>query len=414
MAKKMLTSLRYLLIVLLPFAGWWVGNALVPKPTVAWQKTFDSGIGVLGYIDDKTVLLSVYDSDQTIKQLIGLSVNTGELLFQKELPADVKAKSVRGVRLSKDGKTLVLLGITDGNQIVLYDWTTNTIQGQYSWPQSIHSINQAVLTGNRVIAHLLTTKQEEAISYVAVWDIGSEEPPTLVMVGEQSNFLEVSDDGRYAVINTITNKRDEVVLVDTVNGKVIQKVPGYFEAKRWSPDGQHLRVVDSNKDALVLRDFTNIENHFQEQGQSRLLLTTRGSIRYDSHYLVIRSWDNASSWRTKNQQRLPKWVQEMVNQFWPLTPIVTVHDPVSGTVLRRWIFPVSEQAIDFAPANLDLMLQSYGKQLVCWRYAESIAWPRWAGLIIGIILSVLVLRQLLLRKVTIPRSGLIQTAPETP
>lgn len=397
----MLTTLRYVLIVLLPFIGWWAGNALVPKPTIEWQRTFESGIAVLGYIDDgKTVLLSIKDSDQSTRQLIGLSVNTGELLFQKEVPADVKAKSVRGVRLAKDGKTLVLLGITDGNQIVLYNWTTNTIQGQYSWPQSIHSINHAMLAGNRVIAHLWTTKQEEAISYVAVWDVGSEQPPTLVMVGEESNFLEVSEDGRYAVINTITNKRDEVVLVDTVRGKVMQKVPGYFHAKRWSPDGQHLHAGDVTTDAHVLRHFTNIENVFEEQEHSRVIPYRWGNVRFDFHYLVIRSWDNSPSWRTTNQQRLPKWLQTAVNQLWPLTPIVTVHDPVSGALLRRWLFPVSDKfVIDYAPDNLDMMLHNNGKQLVCWRYAESIAWPRWAGLVTGMLLSLVLLRQLLTRKV---------------
>jgi len=227
-------------------------------------------------------------------------------------------------------------------------------------------------------------------SFIVIWDVQSDVPKWQVEVSEQADILYLSDDGKVAAICTTTMKLDELVLVDTIRGTIMQKIPGSsYQEVRWSSDSQRMHIVKSEKDGVYIQHYVRQNEHY--------VPTTRDLISqppvvasHDNKYVALRRYIGATPFRRKLHELFNSQLNAILDLLWPVTCMISLHDPETGETIRSMPLPETRNPGPLYPTNnLEGVIIPNGKSVAYWSFTAGSTWPAWLGLSIGLILATL-------------------------
>lgn len=394
----MFKAIRWFLVALMPFLGLYLGTMCIPELKPKWEIGFPFSTGEVGLVDDgKTLLLIEQQNDpassnrkQTFERLIGIDTLSGEEQLRVELPQEVRhanALGSRTVKLSADGGLMLFLDSKE-KSILLYDWKRNGIIRRYRCEPAFTNINEAMVNGDTLLALTSDTyTQGKPDSYLMAWNAHSEQPKWSIHIGEMAGDLCLSPDGKMAIMYVRTNNQFQLVFVDTIRGKIIRRQAGIIRDVKWSTDScqMSLLYVDGNQAffeqyAYLGQDFTSISKE--------LLTIPPFATTRNRPYFVLHTYPGNSALRSKIRNSLDQDWGAFLDRLWPVEAKVSVLEPETGKVIRSLTLDPSKifGRIIFLP-DFDAALIHDGWNLHHWSLSEKSTWPKWTGLMIGILLA---------------------------
>lgn len=394
----MFKVLRWFLVAILPFVGLYLGARCIPEHECLWKKSFPFSMAEVGLVDDGKTLLLIEQHDDpasenrkiTFESLIGINTLSGDEQFRIELPKEVrKADAVgsRYLKLSVDGGSMLFLD-SKQKSIFLYDWKRKLIIRSYRCEPTFTNITEAVVKNDILLATTMNANaQGNSDSYLVAWNSSSELPKWSIHIGEMASDLCLSPDGKMAIMYVRTNNQFQLVFVDTVRGKIIRRQAGIIRDVKWSTDScqMSLLYVDGNQAffeqyAYLGQDFTSIS---KEQLTIPPFATTR-----NRPYFVLHTYPGNSAFRSKIRNSLDQDWGAFLDRLWPVEAKVSVLEPETGKVIRSLTLDPSKifGRIIFLP-DFDAALIHDGWNLHCWSSLERSKWPKWSGLILGILVA---------------------------
>lgn len=399
----------WFLIIALPFVGHFTGSLLIPELLPKWETCFPAYMIPLGLVDNgQTVLLAERNDAQKenrsfLEAIVGIDVITGKQLFRNPFPEELRQMNSTGARPAKlIGPEHHLLVFDSGcKDLLLFDWKKQEIIHRYRFQPKYLHVNEAIMRHNTVAAFAWNVDEGTSIacSYLVFWDADKEFPKFNVEVGQEAIYLYLSEDGAIAAILTETNKVEQLVLVDTKNGKVLQKISGWFQDIRWSADMQQMQIVESGKDGAFIQYYERQQDRFVPTAKVRVA-TSRVIANHTPKYFALHSFLGATPLRRKLQLAFNKPLNAILDLLWPITACASIHDPATGETLKSLSVPGKENLGTLLPTdNLDGVIISSNKSIAYWSFDTPSSWPKWAGLFLGVSLAVLLVFRNMNRRV---------------
>ncbi|MFT3880860.1 MAG: hypothetical protein QM703_14510 [Gemmatales bacterium] len=398
----MFKVLRWLLVALLPFVGLYVGSLLTPQLKPRWEVMPPFLIVGLGYAEQgKSFLIQEWQPDPGNKDrskqiaVIGIDPSTGRQQFRYEIPEELRMSKRLGAYpqwLFNEGSVLLFFDDTT-RQILLYDWKRQQILRRYQTEPKLINLNQVVVKKNTLTAFMWSPNYQTSVSesYIVVWDIDSPSPKHTVGVGEQATDLRLSDDGTVASINNITNNVDCQVIVDTVQGRVIQKIKGWPRDVKWSADSKKMYVIIMDQQGnTVIQTFLRSMDKY-ELTSEKIIAPAASAVASD-HLSYF-----AEKIYLRNHQ-LRRWANKLfgdkfksfVDRLLPQPFNIAIYDPDTGDELMVQHCSGTEFIFNFfADPHWDGFIVGDKQTLIYWPFTPLPTWPKWLGLIAGILLSTL-------------------------
>lgn len=398
----MFKVVRWLLVAILPFLGLYLGILLTPKLKPVWEVTLSSPASCLGFAEQgKSFLLEEWQADLINKDqtkhiaVIGIDPSTGMQQFRYEIPDELRKLRRLGAHpqwLFIEGSALLFFDDTT-RQILLYDWKQQQILRRYQTDPKMVNLNQVILKQNTLAAFMWIPNLQggEPQSYIVTWDSDSITPKHTVYIGEQATDLRLSDDGTVASINTITNAVDYQVIVDTVQGRVIQKITAWPRDVKWSADTKKMYVIisDQQGDTIIQTFFRSTDKY---ELTSEKVIAPAASAVAGNHLSYF-----AEKIYLRNHQ-LRRWANKFfgdkfksfVDRFLPQPFNIAIYEPDTGEELQVQHCSGTESIFNFyADPHWGGFIVGDKQTLTYWPFTPLPTWPKWLGLIAGILLSTL-------------------------
>lgn len=398
----MLKTLRWLLVFLLPFMGLYAGSTLMPQVKPLWERELPEKIIPLGLVDnDQTFLMAERISPNTEKEhlesLVGIDAETGTERFREKLPPELRQLAnvgSRSRRLSANG-SIILFHDNKDKSIFAYDWKRKAVVKRYMFAPSKLNVNEAVLHSKTLVCFAWNVDEQTGIprSFLIGWSVDQETPRWTLEIGEEAIQLFLSDDGEIAAINTVTKKKDEIVVVNTKTGQFIQRIAGHVQDLDWSNNNQQMQLILNDAVQCVVQ-------HYQLQDGQFALTSIQAFaprcfyVSHDNELIAGLHAVGSTPLRRKLRSILKERLYDMLATVWPVSIVVTLHDRNTSEPLRKLDLPEDASPGQLFPLrNRNSLIISGGSEVACWPYVEQTTWPKWLGLVFGLLLAVLVARE---------------------
>lgn len=387
---------RWLLVAVLPFMGLYLGSRLKPELKPLWEVSFPEMMVYLGQVDEgRTILLS--ERGTTISKdkeltIVGIDATTGNKLFRHALPEETRLtrdRSSHPLTLTSDGNYITFYD-HDGKRntnIVLYDWRQQKIVRRFRCqPEYVNKVDPVIQKKTLVApAWNVDAVSKVGRSFLVVWDIDRELPKWNIEVGQQFGSCCLSEDGTVVVIENSTTNLDELVVVDLLQGTIIQKIPGHTQFVRWSSDDQHMHIVKQEKSGVYIQHYDRQNGQYVATTRD-LIAQSPADVLYHNNLIGLRRYVGSSPFRSKLQGIFNTQLNAVLDQLWPVSCVVSLYEPETGEMVRSMAMPCS-LGPTIPTNNLEGVIIPNGKSLTYWPFTSVSTWPQWLGLLFGVLLA---------------------------
>ena len=161
-----------------------------------------------------------------------------------------------------------------------------------------------------------------------------------------------------------------------------------------------MHIVKHEKDGVYLQ-------HYERQNEQ--YVPTTGDLvaqppivaSHDNKYVALRGHIGSNAIRRKLHETLNSQLNTVLDILWPVNSVVSLHQPETGETIRSMTLHEARNPGSLFPANdLEGVIIPYGQSLAYWSFISMPSWPKWLGLLIGLLLAILVARDNLRRKST--------------
>lgn len=402
-----LLTLRWLLVLLLPPLGLFVGLLLTPPPSPAWQRTLENDDQCAGMVAvPDGVVLALYrpaDSGQPTHYILGLDATTGQVRFTTPLPVHPMMK----VKVIPDTtKVLYFNRLDSSSPLILYDWLDQEelfrgiVREEYLEIRSVHYRNKILL------ADLGGLRQ----GIIAFWHTSQPpltQPRLLFLPDSFSYDLQFSSTGIWvssysgSPANAGLLSLHQIKIIDVQTVTVIQTLPAEISKIYWLPDQDAFLAVRAdpvNRNQNMQR-YAWDGQHFAPTGELIPLMTG------------TQMQQGCSSWmsRVVSQQEDParkkmaplfsfagELGDHMLQRLWPDGCLIQQHRRTDGRLVDQ--LPLHDKEFKTLAFHTRVYLDLQGRglalhhknQLDFWLYHPPSRWYLRLSFSLGIFLAILV------------------------
>lgn len=295
----------------------------------------------------------------------------------------------------------MLLLKANNHRIVLYDWKRQEIVNHYQTDPVYEGIEEVVLKKKTLCGYMWKIDSSgKKQAYLVIWDIDLTSPKHTVFLGELAADLRMSEDGSLAAIRATTKNATSFVVLDTINGAVLQKFPDSYRDVKWSHDLRQMYAVTHDPYYnIILQTYSRLEGSYVPS--SAKIISAPGSVAANSksstfdltiylNYHPLRAWANGL-----NIKRL----DSLINRVFPSTRMIALFEADTGKQLKMLRF---SEAIHVTLFFVDTLRNGciipHKQTLAYWSFTTVTTWPKWIGLFLGVLVAgILVWKNLQLR-----------------
>lgn len=411
-----LLTLRWLLVMLLPLIGLVGGWLLIPEAKPRWELTLPDKVYCAGTIvNDGLPCLLIYgerDSRTNVptNEVIGVNIVTGEEAFRvKSLERkDMEMELIPGTTCALYQQEYALHQVERRfkSKILLYDWKTKEVINQFDSPSKLF-IRRPFTIKNEVLATVFSGDRDE----IVFWHLEKKPLPETVEYklfesSLSSHDIQLSFNGALAIdcyFEHLEDTRRRIDLIDTKQGKLIQRLPGDIDIVRWLPDEESFLALHFDKKSKTQhwQRYFVVNHKAVPAGPHVSAKVGLVADQTPSPYVAVVSSDRFNSIRMYVMNLVG---QKQLDQYWPEVNTLDLYETGNGKLIQSLTHPennlvdcVLGYKVHPHPQGVGLVLQK-DKSLSFWVFDSATRW--WyssAGLALGLVLAILLARHNLRR-----------------
>jgi len=415
-------TLRWLLVLLLPVLGFVVGLWLMPTMKPRWERTLDEDCKCAGIttIDDQPRVIvnngETFYMGMPAYEILSLDLVTGKTDYTWKIDRSGKSK----IELLPGTTHVVYLDDYLRNAIItVYDWRKSIDLGQGNVSDSLPRSKSLSYQSNVLIAEFLTADS----STISIWEFGEQnrvEPKKITLSERNLCDIQLSSNGDWAVLCQIIllptgTIESQVALIDTRQGKMVQRLPDDINAVRWLPNENAFLALRHamNSQSAHWQRYDRLDGIFVAAGP-KIEVKSHGKVLSPgtNHYVVLGSKSSNHPIRFKLKEWLGRKSEALLDKCWPEMMTLDLYQASSGELLQSMTIPPAAMPTTrpvgsgFVHSNLPivhpdpngqgLVLQS-GQQISYWQFQPHRQLFPYVGLVLGVAFAVLFAWRNLLR-----------------
>lgn len=423
-----LTTLRWLLVLLLPGLGLLAGLLLLPTVKPCWERRLEQDAKCAGIVTIEGQPQLIINGGRTFSgllaffEIISLDLDTGNILFTRKMEDDGQSKMEL---LPGTTHALYQDKYHRHSRVTVRDWLQNVVVHEGVLPGGVELVRSLSYQDQVLMADMNLGAKNTGL---AIWRFDQELPaePAQITLPEMGPCdIRLSTDGNWAVVRYSPVVRDgrftkpkHIDIVDTRLGKVVQRLPDEIKSISWVPAHDSFVALQQSDNSMTKywQRYDRLDSQYVPVGP-QLLVTSPGEILSPSvsPYIVVETKDNYDPLRRKLKELLGKYGNFIADRYCPEATVLELYQANSGELLQSISIPnyslfsadttsagisfLDKQSIYPTPNGRGIILQS-GQHFTCWQFDPYRPWYPRMGFAFGLTFAILLARRNLSRTAT--------------
>ena len=414
--RWLMMTFRWLLVPALPVLGLVLGLCLKPEARPQWEYQLETGYKCSGLVVEDEMTYMVMSHSRAIhngsgyQDITTINVATGKEAFSRTLIQDESRGTVELIPSTR--YALFLKRKTTPPTIVLYDWKEGRELQSFDGIGNITSVNALTYSQGILTVQLEDNGKHRIVS----WKPGNSKPSTTFDFEDYLNvhtqLYQASPDGRWAILlfhrqSLIPKKMSEscAKIIDLETGKAVQSLSETTGYVCWHPvDGSFLALcLNVPGKTQYWQRFQYVVDQFVPIGPRLPIPFGFDQGKGHSPLMAQFTTSMVDPIRMKISKYSGEWGRKLLDRLWPDMNLITVYRTESGELINSVTIPQIDwgtnlQFSAFPDPNSEGVILQIDNTLSYWQFNPASRWYWRVGLGVGILLSALVARWNLKRR----------------